>query len=155
MTIIADGIIVVARNSNAAITSDGAFNDNTGATISIDGTKCSDIAIICIYITRNGTANSIDSDAGVVDATSCIDNTAVDNAIVSIDITRNGTTNIIDSDTGVVDATSCNDNTAVNNAIISIDITCNGTANIIDNNTGVVDATSCNNNTAVSIVSFT
>ena len=87
MTIIADGIIVVARNSNAAITSDGAFNDNTGATISIDGTKCSDIAIICIYITRNGTANSIDSDTGVVDS--------------------------IDSNTDVVDATSCNDNTAV------------------------------------------
>ena len=59
MTIIADGIVVVVRDSNAAITSDGAFSDNTGATISVDVTKCSDNTIISIDITRNDTANSM------------------------------------------------------------------------------------------------
>ena len=146
MTIIADGIVVVVRDSNAAITSDGAFSDNTGATISVDVTKCSDNTIISIDITRNDTANSIDNGIVVVARDS--------NAAITI----NGAFNDNTGATISVDVTKCS-----NNAIISIDITCNdtaniprnGTANSIDSNTGVVNATSCNDNTAVSIVSFT
>ena len=108
--IIANGIVAVACDSNAAMTSDDACNYNTGATISIDVAKCNNNAIISTIS---------------IDVAKCNNNAIISIEVASYSVSRTDNTSTRDNNPIVEVVSYRTDNTTTRddkNTTFTIDV---------------------------------